>query len=139
MRLIRRIPYDNERQLEKMGIQAIQLPRPAGTLDAPKEKTPGPIRQLLHDRRAGIEPLIGHTKHGGQMGRSRMKSDQTTLAAGYASLFAFNLRQLVRNLMGEVCPKVEKMRQIAANDADNDQVKAALSVAKDLVMTKVRA
>ena len=41
--------------------------------------------------------------------------------------------------MGEVCPKVEKMRQIAANDADNDQVKAALSVAKDLVMTKVRA
>ena len=68
-----------------------------------------------------------------------MKSDQTTLAAGYASVFGFNLRQLVRNLMGEVCPKVEKMRQIAANDADNDQVKAALSVAKDLVMTKVRA
>lgn len=33
---------------------------------------------------AGIEPLIGHTKHGGQLDRSRMKSDETTKSAGYA-------------------------------------------------------
>lgn len=131
--------YDNERQLEQMGIQEIQLPRPVRTLDAPKEKTPGPIRQLLHDRRAGIEPLIGHTKHGGQMDQSRMKSDQTTLAAGYASVFAFNLRQLVRNLMGEVRPKVDKMSYIAANDANNDALAVTQNVAKDLVMTKASA
>lgn len=29
----------------------------------------------LRDRRAGIEPMIGHAKQGGQVGRSRMKSD----------------------------------------------------------------
>ena len=51
--------YENERVLEKANVQDVYLPRPNRTLDAPREKTPGPIRQLLHDRRAGIEPVIG--------------------------------------------------------------------------------
>ncbi len=48
----------------------------------------------LHNRHAGIEPIIGHLKHGWQMGKSRMKSDATTLSAGCSSILGFNLRQL---------------------------------------------
>jgi hypothetical protein len=55
----------------------------------------------LVDRRAGIEPLIGHAKHGGQLGQSRMKTDDTTLAAGYGAIGGFNLRQLIRHLLGK--------------------------------------
>ncbi len=55
----------------------------------------------LANRRAGIEPLIGHAKHGGQLGQSRMKHDETTLAAGYASIGGFNLRQFIRHLLGK--------------------------------------
>ena len=50
----------------------------------------------LRDHRAGIEAVIGHIKNGGQLGQSRMKSDEATLAAGYAAMGAFNLRQLMR-------------------------------------------
>ncbi len=53
------------------------------------------------DRRSGIEPLIGHAKQGGQLGQSRMKRDETTLAAGYGAIGGFNLRQLVRHLLGK--------------------------------------
>lgn len=49
--------YENERMLERAEVKEIYLPRPNRTLDAPPEKTPGPIRQLLHARRAGIERL----------------------------------------------------------------------------------
>lgn len=55
----------------------------------------------LADRRAGIEPLIGHAKQGGQLGQSRMKHDETTLAAGYAAIGGFNLRQLIRHQLGK--------------------------------------
>jgi hypothetical protein len=55
----------------------------------------------LADRRAGIEPLIGHAKQGGQLGQSRMKHDETTLAAGYAAIGGFNLRQLTRHRLGK--------------------------------------
>ena len=55
---------------------------------------------MVH-RRSGIEPLIGHAKQGGQLGRSRMKSDKTTLASGYGAVTGFNLRQLVRHLIGK--------------------------------------
>ena len=51
--------------------------------------------KLAH-RRAGIEPLIGHAKHGGQLRKSRMKSDTATLAAGYGSILGLNLRQMIR-------------------------------------------
>ena len=55
----------------------------------------------LAGRRAGIEPLIGHAKQGGQLGHSRMKHDETTLAAGYAAIGGFNLRQLIRHRLGK--------------------------------------
>src|SRR4029434_3372322 len=51
-------------------------------------------RARLADRRAGIEPLIGHAKQGGQLGQSRMKTDDTTLAAGYSEIGGVHLRQL---------------------------------------------
>jgi transposase, IS5 family len=54
------------------------------------------VQERLRNRRAGIEPLIGRAKHGGQLGRSRMKSDAATLAAGYGSVLGFNLRQLTK-------------------------------------------
>lgn len=50
------------------------------------------------------------------MGRSRMKSDETTKSAGYASVFGFNARQLTRYLAGEVRPKIDKTASVAAND-----------------------
>lgn len=52
----------------------------------------------LYNRRAGIEPIIGHIKKGGQLGKSRMKTDASTLAAGYASICSFNLRQIMKAL-----------------------------------------
>jgi transposase, IS5 family len=55
----------------------------------------------LVNRRSGIEPLIGHAKQGGQLGQSRMKADETTLAAGYGAIGGFNLRQLIRHLLGK--------------------------------------
>jgi transposase, IS5 family len=55
----------------------------------------------LVNRRSGIEPLIGHAKQGGQLGQSRMKTDETTLAAGYGAIGGFNLRQLIRHLLGK--------------------------------------
>ena len=53
----------------------------------------------LRDRRAGIEPLIGHAKRSG-LGKSRMKSDFSTLASGYRSVLGFNLRQIERHFSG---------------------------------------
>lgn len=53
----------------------------------------------LENRRAGIEPLIGHCKHGG-LRRSRMKSDQTTESSAYRSVMGLNLRQLNRHIAG---------------------------------------
>jgi transposase, IS5 family len=55
----------------------------------------------LANRRAGIEPLIGHAKQGGQLGQSRMKHEASTLAAGYAAIGGFNLRHLVRHQLGK--------------------------------------
>ncbi|MBF0240562.1 MAG: hypothetical protein HQM12_22910 [SAR324 cluster bacterium] len=57
-------------------------------------------KQKLNDRRAGAEPLIGHLKNEFGLDKSRMKSDETTLASGYRSVLGFNLHQLVRHLQG---------------------------------------
>jgi IS5 family transposase len=59
------------------------------------------LRRRLANRRAGIEPLLGHAKQGGQLGHSRMKHDASTLAAGYAAIGGFNLRQLSRHQLGK--------------------------------------
>ena len=61
-----------------------------------RDKSVSPEREaILFNRRAGIEPLIGHVKHGG-LGRSRMKSDATAETSAYRSVAGFNLRQMLR-------------------------------------------
>ena len=60
------------------------------------------LKEDLHNRRSGIEPLIGHVKKGGQLKKSRMKSDTATLAAGYGSVLGFNLRQVIRYQQGKI-------------------------------------
>jgi hypothetical protein len=93
----------NRKYLKDMGIPTLGLQRPA-SVNQEKEDTL--LLEHLHNRRAGIEPLIGHIKHGGQLGKSRMKSDTATLAAGYGSVLAFNLRQMIRWQQG----KMEKIK-----------------------------
>jgi IS5 family transposase len=91
----------NQRELSRRGVKESGLQRPTNVkskLWLPSKE----IQERLGDRRAGIEPLIGHAKHGGQLGRSRMKSDAATLAAGYASVFGLNLRQLIRHQAGKM-------------------------------------
>lgn len=41
-----------------------------------------------------------------------MKSDQTTLAAGFAAVLGFNLRQLKRYAIGKVYPKCHSSVEI---------------------------
>ncbi|HAU1150625.1 TPA: hypothetical protein JBI12_01510 [Legionella pneumophila] len=48
------------------------------------------------NRRSGTEPLIGHAKHGGQIGQSRMKSDNGIESSGYTAVLGFNMRQLIK-------------------------------------------
>lgn len=93
--------YDkaSENKISQVGIQ-----QPANRGKKPLK--PDHEALLLRDRRAGIEPLIGHIKHGGMLGRSRMKTDLGTLAAGYASVCGFNMRQLLNHQM-------KKMKKVA--------------------------
>jgi hypothetical protein len=79
----------NEKELrEKISEVGIQIP---GNVKEQRK-----IDQALKDRRAGIEPLIGHVKNFG-LRKSKMKSDQTTLAAGYRSVLGFNLHQFMKH------------------------------------------
>ena len=87
------------KKIEEIGLQQ---PRHTGSLPSDIREE---LKTKLVNRRAGIEPLIGHCKHGGQLGKSRMKSDKTTLSAAYSSVFSFNLRQITRNLMGKTSPQ----------------------------------
>ena len=84
----------NHRELKKRDVQEIGLQCPSN-IKRVADTSPA-LLERLRNRRAGIEPLIGHVKHGGQLGKSRMKSDAATLAAGYASVLGFNLRQLAK-------------------------------------------
>jgi len=91
----------NEKMLVEKGVEEIGIQRPANI----KKEHPKPLTKeceaKLVNRRSGIEPLIGHVKQGGQMGRSRMKSDNTIEASGYTSVLGFNLRQLIRHQKGK--------------------------------------
>jgi len=82
------------------GLEEFCLQQP-GFDPATLAESEGATFTRLADRRAGIEPLIGHAKHGGQLGHSRMKQDETTLAAGYAAVGGLKLRQLSRHLLGK--------------------------------------
>ncbi len=91
----------NHRAVKEFGVIENGLQRPF-TVKGKQYLGDRETEERLGDRRAGIEPLIGHAKHGGQLGRSRMKSDQATLAAGYGSVLGFNLRQLIRHQGGKM-------------------------------------
>ena len=89
----------NKNQLTELGITTAGMQKPS---NLKQENNDPDLEEALHDRRAGIEPLIGHVKMGGQLGRSRMKSDAATLAAGYSSVLGFNLRQMIRCRQGKL-------------------------------------
>lgn len=85
---------DNRNILIDRGVKDIGL-----QIKSSKQSHPPPNRDQqikLQNRRAGIEPLIGHLKRGWQMGKTRLKTDRTGLSSAYASVLGFNLRQLMR-------------------------------------------
>lgn len=84
---------NNIRTAQKAGVDATGVQRPRHVRECPPEEAVRPLR----NRRAGIEPLMGHVKTFG-LGKSKMKSDQTTLASGYRAVTGFNLCQLLRHL-----------------------------------------
>ncbi len=93
---------ENEKLALDFGIKAVAIQRPNRTLkDAPDNPISEEQLEQLTNRRAGIEPIIGHLKKHWQLGRSRMKSDKTTESSGYAAMLGFNLRQMIRYLTGE--------------------------------------
>jgi len=61
----------------------------------------------LGNRRAGIEPRIGHLKTRG-MGQSRMKSDMGDLISGYRSALSWNLSLLMRDLADKAIDAVPR-------------------------------
>jgi IS5 family transposase len=91
----------NQRELIRRDVQESGLQRPGNVKNREGLGNPG-RQQRLADRRAGIESSISHAKHGGQLGKSRMKSDGATLAAGYGSILGLNLRQLIRHQAGKM-------------------------------------
>ena len=97
----------NEKLLATNEVTEIGIQRPHNI----KKAHPKPMikdREVeLVNRRSGIEPLIGHVKHGGQLGRSRMKSDKAIECSGYTSVLGFNMRQLIR------CQKPPNRKKVA--------------------------
>lgn len=83
----------NIKAIENIGINADGIQRP----NTVKQQLSADVVTPLRNRRAGIEPLIQHAKLFG-LGKSKMKSDATTLASGYQSITAFNLHQLQRHM-----------------------------------------
>jgi hypothetical protein len=92
----------NEKIMAQHGVTEIGLQRP-NNVKRPRIKPLSQYREdELANRRAGIEPLISHAKHKGQLGRSRMKSDKTIEASGFTSILGFNLKQLIRYKIGKI-------------------------------------
>jgi IS5 family transposase len=86
---------NNVKRLIKKKISQVGVQIPANTNDKIAVLS-NEDATMLSNRRAGIEPLIGHTKQGGQLGRSRMKNDRNIESSGYAAVLGFNLRQTLR-------------------------------------------
>lgn len=89
----------NRKMILQMGKTTAGIQKPFTVKEIEKDLSQ---QEHLRNRRAGIEPLIGHAKHGGQLGKSRMRSDKATLAAGYGSILGLNLRQLIRHQQGKM-------------------------------------
>jgi transposase, IS5 family len=83
----------NVRAMKENSINSDGIQRPVNI----KTQLSFEVVKPLRDRRAGIEPLIGHAKAYG-LQKSKMKSDRATLASGYRSVLGFNLSQLTRYL-----------------------------------------
>lgn len=92
----------NEKLLHERGVKEIGIQRPDNIKRERISPLPKYREEELINRRSGIEPLIGHAKQSGQLGRSRMKSDATVEASGFASVLAFNLKQMVRHKTGKI-------------------------------------
>lgn len=86
----------NEKLLNKKGINEIAIQRPCNIKSERVKPLSAEREEALINRRSGIEPLIGHVKQGGQLGRSRMKSDAAIECSGYTAVLGFNMRQLMR-------------------------------------------
>jgi transposase, IS5 family len=87
----------NARASKHMGVKTIAIQKPSGF----RALTPDlSAEERVHhcNRRAGIEPLIGHLKHGG-LRRSRMKKDETTESSAYRCVTGFNCRQLMGHIL----------------------------------------
>jgi hypothetical protein len=89
--------HENTKNPATMGINTDGLQRPSSIKSKPSED----VAQPLRDRRAGIEPLIGHVKSFG-LRKSKMKSDASTHASVYTSVMAFNMRQIYRHMTGQM-------------------------------------
>jgi len=86
----------NEKHLQAKGVTEIGIQRP-NNIKTPLIKSISKEREeALVNRRSGIEPLIGHVKQGGQLGRSRMKSDKGIECSGYTAVLGFNMRQFIK-------------------------------------------
>lgn len=92
----------NEKIMVQHGVTEIGIQRPHHIKKSRAKPLPLYREHELINRRAGIEPLIGHAKQKGQLGRSRMKSDKSIEASGYASILGFNLRQMIRYKLGKI-------------------------------------
>tara|TARA_B100000497_G_C7406890_1_gene257060 strand:- start:225 stop:629 length:405 start_codon:yes stop_codon:yes gene_type:complete len=91
----------NDKLLFENGVEDVAIQRPHNIKNPAIEKLSKEKEQQLSNRRSGIEPLIGHAKNGGQLGRSRMKSDTTIEASGFTAILGFNLKQLIRYQTGK--------------------------------------
>ena len=63
--------YKNEAYAKACNVDDIYLPRNNERLTKNSYKLTPEKQKELHNRRAGIEPLIGHVENGGQMRRTR--------------------------------------------------------------------
>jgi transposase, IS5 family len=97
----------NEKFLVGKGVNDVGIQRPHNIKKSPIKPMTNKREEELVNRRSGIEPLIGHIKQGGQLGRSRMKSDKGIECSGYTSVLGFNMRQLIK------CQKPPKGRKVA--------------------------
>jgi hypothetical protein len=93
--------FRNEKLLVSKGVSEIGIQRPSNIKKNPPQPITEDRKEQLNNRRSGIEPLIGHLKQGGQLGRSRMKSDKTIECSGYTAVLGFNMRQLIRHQKGK--------------------------------------
>jgi transposase, IS5 family len=92
----------NEKLMTLHGVKEIGIQRPHNVRQKSLHNLPKYREDELINRRAGIEPLIGHAKNRSQLGRSRMKLDRTIEASGFSSILGFNLKQMMRYKTGKI-------------------------------------